>query len=1017
MENYVNLINFSHYSISNGLSTIDQIIDQAKKNNQNYASLTDLNTLSGIPEFYEKCLENNLKPIIGVTLSISDGEDYLGDVSLIAKNQAGFDNLKRIVSKLGEFKNSNFRSIQLEEILNSSKDLLLIEGGKNSIVYNVDTQEEYNSIFKKLNKSFGLSLLGTIQPNSDRKEGVQAAKMLMEAINKSAVVNQNNGTKRKNRVIFTNNNRFNNKEDYFLQMNKFHEFSYMKKSLDKAKETVPEESIVYKNDYNLNEEELVNSLKPFIDKLSGKGILLKPENIVHKLGEYSLFKDPEFPKLSEDQTLESIIAERWPVFIQNIPQEKQQMYLDRLNTEIETVNRMGFGDYFVITNEIAKSAQNSGQTTALRGSGASSLIVHVLGLSDIDPIRHDLMFGRFLNEARNEYPDLDVETSDNKEMLEILSEKYGSENSANLMSVDTLSKATSTFDFISQSLKRYASQDFEFQQKLNMSTNKVNESLKFFKKSNKQLSEILETNRFVKKIYNEDQLARKMINLSIGMEGQIRNRKISIGTAILSNRSIQETSSIVKNKNGTGSYIEVEKDYIQKMGHLKMDILSSVMLKKLNIAAKNSNINLAELAADLEDPKVYHFISKGLISHINQISSRFKLESEVNDNNPQGIGATMCKEIQPKNFQELAAIMALIRMGEEDSSGNKPEQYQKYIDGRNNPDSIVYKHPKLKDVLDETYGAIIFEEQIMKISQKIANFDDGEADILRSVIKKEKRDKIPAIKEKFINNAIKNNITKEVAADIFKDIEDKMGTYQFNKAHACVYATLAYQQMYLKVYHPAQFYDAHYSEDNKEIYKHELLNLGTYVRRPDINMSTDKPETLYTSHQGKNFLEVDFSLNKLLSQNVLSNIMSERDEFGYYDDIFEYCQRVLPIYTDCNLMSESIKTKQVQNQIETFKNDTIKLIKIGAFDKLTLVDNLNLLQHRSLFVENIDNIVEASLNSHLNMEVKINEPKDVLSNDEVEDFENNALPISPLEHFNKIARIKASKKKQSRKIS
>jgi DNA polymerase-3 subunit alpha len=1016
VKNYTNLINFSHYSVSSGLSTVDEIIKKAVDNKQKYASLTDINTLSGIPEFYEKCVKNNLKPIIGATISIKDNNEYIGDVTLIAKNQQGFDNIKRLVSKLGEFKNNILRTLELEELLKNSKDILLLEGGKNSIVYNINDQEDYNKVFSKLNNSFGLSLIGTIQPNSNKEESIETAQRLMKAINNSAVKNQSSGKIRKNRIIFTNNNRFQNKEEYFLQMNKFHEYSYLKKSLEKSKELVPEDTFIYKNDYYLNEEELNNSLKMFADKLEGKGFLISEENIVPKIGEYTLFKDPEFPKLSEDQNLDSIIEERLKDFKEKIPEEKRSIYLDRLKEEAEVINKMGFGDYFVISNEISKSAQFSGQTTAIRGSGAGSLIVHLLGLSDIDPIRHDLMFGRFLNEGRGEYPDLDIETSDNNEMLSLLKDTYGEENSANLVSYDTISKSNMTFNFVLNSLKRYATQDLEFQQKLNVADNKISKSLAYFTKSKKKLSEILETNHFIQKIYKEDKLARKIIDLSIKMEGQIRNRKISIGTAILSNKSIQNTSSIVKTESGVKSYIEVDKHYIQKMGHLKMDILSSVILKKLNLAAKNSNNELADLANDLEDPKVYHFLSKGLLSHINQISSRFKLESDVTEKNPQGIGATMCKEIQPKNFQELSAIMALIRMGEEDENGDKPEQYQKYLDGKINPESIVYKHPSLKDVLSETYGALIFEEQIMKISQKIANFNDSEADDLRSVIKKENKEAIPAIKEKFVANAIKNNISAEVAVDIFKDIEEKMGTYQFNKAHACVYATIAYQQMYLKVHHPAEFYEAHYDKDNVEIYKHELLNLGTFIKRPDINSSNDKAETVHLNNQGKKQLLLDFSLKDIINNNVLDNILQERKEFGFYDDIFEYCERILPIYTDCNLMSEGIKANKTKTQIETFKNDTIKLIKVGAFDDLKLTENNDLLYNRSLLVENIDTIVNASINSHIELDINIKEPQNILSNDEIENFENDTMPISPLEHYNKIVIIK-SKKKQSRKIS
>lgn len=1015
MENYIDLINFSQYSLGSGMLTTQQIVENAKNNNRNYASITDTNTLSGVPEFMELCNKENIKPIVGVTLSTKHNGNYIGEVTLISKNQEGFNSLKKKVASLGVFNNDLHRTIELKDILSDSKDLLMIEGGKNSIIQNTKTQEEYNEIFGLIKETFGRSLIGTIQPQIKKEKEVELAKKLMRAIVSTSKIC-------KTSIIFSNNNRFKEKSDYVFQMNKMHEFSYLSKRLEKTKEKLPD-GIIDKTDMFLPESYLLKRLSDY--KTNKTEPYFISSVIIEKIKSPEIFKEPVFPKLKDSGNLSDIIKEKWKTFKDTIPEDKKQVYYDRIKEEMALFNELNFSDYFVVSNGVANNAKKEGQTTLIRGSGAASLVVHMLGLSSIDPVEHDLMFGRFMNKGRVEVPDLDIETSHNLEMLGMLSVDYGKENTANLISFEGLKNAKATTSFVINAYRRYSDQSFDFQKKINRVENLLKDKLKWFVDTRGVKMPTLDKflnpsdptkdyNNWVKD-FNENKDFRKILEEALKIQGQIHNKKLSVGTVILSNDPVVNTFSTIKNPSEDGSkyIIEIDKNYIQKMGHLKMDVLSSKILYKLNETAKMVNFDINNLVKDMTDPKIYEEISKGNVSHINQIASRIRTEKELNENKrlKQGIGVLMCKEIKPRNYQELTAIMALIRMGEEDEDGEKPAEYKKYLEGRANQDNIVYKHPLLESVLKKTHGAIIFEEQIMRMSKVIANFNDTEADNLRSVIKKKDVEKFEKIKPIFIENAIKNNIDKKVAESIYSDIEGKMGQYQFNEAHACVYSAVAYQQMYMKLNYPAEFYACHYEKELLSIYEQEILSLGFFVQRPDINSSTNVEETITRISTNKKEQKImDFSLKNMISkEEVLQDILDERNNCGYFEDIIDYSERVIPIYTECNLMSFDMEKS---SKINIFKKDTIKLIETGAFDRCSIVESEDLGYIRSLMIENLDTIIEALKNPHIDQEINIKEPEKVLDLDYFIQKEDLMLVVSPLRMKKNMDKLREELKKK-----
>lgn len=996
----INLINYSSYSLGFGLLTVKEIVERSIKENISYASLTDYNTLSGIPEFVEECEKNNIMPLVGVTLSVSDDKKYLGDLVLIAINPKGYEELKLIVSELKTFKADTFNSVNIDKIIDICKNVIVIDGAKNSIAYR-NNKEDYISIYKKLQNSFTNKFLITIQPENNTEHLKEHVIKLMNIVFSNPIKRKNEDYI--NKVFFSNNNRFLTEKFYPFQARKAQEYSYLKSKIKKQKTKTIKE-VVDEKDHYFSQELFYKYLGKIKEKIENKdkNIILQDSSFIGIFEKINLWNDPHFPKLS-DGKLRELISENWKEYSKNIPKEKHPLYISRIREELEVIKKLDFEDYFLLMFDINKIAKELKQLTAIRGSAASSLILNIIGLSIIDPLKHDLMFSRFLNTGRKELPDIDFETSGNKQLLTTLKERYG--NVYALLKLISIDKYTVSINFVFESLRYYKGLSIEDEQVLNKKETLIKKTITDFLRGRERdisVTEMLNLSKGLKKLYDDDEYIKQILNYAMKMEGQYTNKSINIGSVIFADNKVMPSI-----ESETLSYIEATKLHIQKMGSLKMDIISSKILENLQSMENLTGYKLIDISNNLSVEKIYKEISNINVFGINQLGSGLRVENAEF----KGIGAQICKEALVTNFEELAVVSAVIR-----DYIKKPEQYFKFLEGKNNPEKIEYKHPLLKNALSETYGAFIYEEQIMLIAKDVGGFDDIKADLLRTGIKKEKKEILENLRPDFINGAISKGVDKNTAESIYQDLENRMGQYQFNKAHAYVYTMLSYQEMFYKINYPAEFYHV-YLQDKEKAYlvENEIVKMGYSVLRPDINVSDILPRTIILETKHGSQITLDLSLSKIIkNKNNLENIIEERNKYGFYENILDYIERVLPIYTGISLYSPKMNTVNNQKSISDFKNDLVNLINVGAFDKLNNEISQDFILKRNLFLFNVDSMIEGVLNVHKEIELNLLEPlKDnMLSIDHFIQKEKDILILSPIAILNKNKenKIKETKK-------
>lgn len=984
----INLINYSSYSFGFGMLTIKEIVQKSITEKRGYASLTDYNTLVGIPEFVEECEKNKIKPLIGVTLSVSEDKKYLGDLSLIAINEKGYEELKRIVTELKTFNVADFNSIQLDKLIEICKNVIVIDGAKNSIGYKLN-REEYIPIYKKLQESYKNKLVITIQPEKDIEHLKEHVKKMMNVVFSNTI--KRNDEDYNNKVFFSNNNRFLTEKYYPFQAKKAQDHSYLKTKL-KVKKLKTIKEVIDETDHFLSDELFYNYLGRIKERIEekNKNTILNESSFIGIFNSINLWNEPHFPKLSNAK-LGELIKQNWKEYSKDIPTEKHPIYIKRIKEELETIKKLGFEDYFLLISDINKIAKELNQKTAVRGSAAASLILNVIGISIIDPVKHNLMFSRFLNTGRHELPDIDFETSANKELLTTLKERYG--NVYALLKLNKIDKYTVSKNFVFESLRYYKGLSIEEEQNLNKREVLIDKAIKDFLKGRERdipMSEMLRLSKGLQNLYGSDDYVKQIINYAIKMEGQHVNKSINIGSVIFADNIVMP---IIENE--TLPYIEATKIHIQNIGSLKMDILSSKILENLQKLESLTGYSLNKISDDLSNKKVYEEFRNINLFGINQLGSGLKIEN----NTFKGIGAQICSETKISNFEELAVVCAVIR-----DYFKKPEQYVKFLEGKENPDKIEYKHPLLKKSLSETYGAFIYEEQIMLIAKDVAGFDDIKADLLRTGIKKEKKEIVDKLKPDFISGALANGVNEEIAYSIYQDLENRMGQYQFNKSHAYVYSILSYQEMFYKINYPAEYYHIHLNDKNNVyLVENEIVKMGYSVLRPDINVSEEIPRTIIQEIKNNSQVAIDLSLSRVIKNKaILDNIIKERQEYGFYEDILDYMERVLPIYTGISLFSPQMNVINNQKNISSFKQDLVNLITVGAFDKLNNELSNDFIFKRNIMLFNLDSMLDAVLNINKNIELNLLEPlkENILTPEQFIVKEKDILLISPISVLN-----------------
>ena len=892
----------SQYSICEGAIKIDNLKDFCKANKIQSVGISDTHNLSGALEFSENLSSIGTQPIIGTQI-LFKYKNFFGLIPLIAKDKDGYKNIIELSSKSYlDNDNLNDPHCNFDDLRANNDGIIVLSGSINCLIgklFNKGLSDEADNIYKILSETFIDNFYIEIQRHNDLNE------------KQFETFNLNLSKKYNLPIIATN-------EVYYLDRS-MHEAHDALMCIGQKTYINDTNRLKLSNQHYLkSSDEMKELFKDLPEALENNFIL------PYRCDYRPLPSKPILPNISsenknnnkilEKNSLEGLREKFKTIFEIDLEKlynnEKFKLYNDRLNHEIKIITEMNYAGYFLIVSDYIKWAKkNNIPVGPGRGSGAGSLVAWCLSITDIDPIKFNLIFERFLNPDRISMPDFDIDFCEEKRDLvfEYLTKKY-KDSVAHIITFGKL-KAR----MVIRDVGRVLGLPYGF-------IDSICKMIPFDPSRPLKLQECINVEPRLQKLIQEDKRVERLIELSLKLEGLNRNIATHAAGVVIADKKLTNTVPLYKDTSADFLLPSTQFDMYsaENAGLVKFDFLGLKTLTVIDrsqkiVNKKNPNFKIEKI--DYEDQKVYDLLSRGKTVGLFQLESSGMKDALIN--------------MKPNRLEDIIALVALYRPG----PMNNIPIYNECKHGKREPD---YLHPKLEVILKPTYGVIIYQEQVMQIAQELSGFTAGEADILRRAMGKKKRSELEKQKQRFIEGAYKNGISKEVSAGIFLKIEP-FAEYGFNKSHAAAYAVIAYQTAYLKNYYPHEFFAAsmsmELSNQNKlsEFYE-ELKRLNINVIRPDINTCFAD----FTSN-GKDFLYALGAI-KNVGYEAISNVVKERTENGKYKNISDFLNRVNP---------KNINKLQLEG-----------LVRAGAFDKI----NIN---RQSLF-NSIPNIILKSKNNFEN---------------------------------------------------
>jgi len=892
----------SQYSICEGAIKIDNLKDYCKTNRIQSVGISDTHNLSGVLEFSENLSSIGTQPIIGTQI-LFKYKNFIGLIPLIAKDKNGYKNIIELSSKSYlDNDNLNEPHCNFDDLITNNDGIIVLSGSINCIIgklFNKGLFEEVDNIYKKLSETFNENFYIEIQRHNDLNE------KQFETFN------------------------LNLSKEYNLPIIATNEVYYLDQSMHEAHDALMcIGQKTYINDSNrlkLSNQHYLKSSDEMIELFKDLPEALENNfRFPYRCDYRPLPSKPILPNISSENKNNNQILEKDSLYglkekfkaifeigfdkLDN--NEKFKKYLSRLNHEIKIISEMNYAGYFLIVSDYIKWAKkNNIPVGPGRGSGAGSLVAWCLSITDIDPIKFNLIFERFLNPDRISMPDFDVDFCEEKRDLvfEYLTTKY-KDSVAHIITFGKL-KAR----MVIRDVGRVLGLPYGF-------IDSICKMIPFDPSRPLKLQECINVEPRLQKLIQEDKRVERLIELSLKLEGLNRNVATHAAGVVIADKKLTNTVPLYKDTSADLLLPSTQFDMYsaENAGLVKFDFLGLKTLTVIDrsqkiVNKKNPNFKIEKI--DYEDQKVYELLSSGKTVGLFQLESSGMKDALTN--------------MKPNRLEDIIALVALYRPG----PMNNIPIYNECKHGKREPD---YLHPKLEEILKPTYGVIIYQEQVMQIAQALSGFTAGEADILRRAMGKKKRSELEKQKQRFIEGAYVKGISKDVAAGIFLKIEP-FAEYGFNKSHAAAYAVIAYQTAYLKTYYPHEFFAAsmsmELSNQNKlsEFYE-ELKRLNINIIRPDINTCFAD----FTSN-GKDFLYALGAI-KNVGYEAISNVVEERVKNGKYKNISDFINRVNP---------KNINKLQLEG-----------LVKAGAFDEIN--------NNRQSLFNSIPNIILKSKNNFEN---------------------------------------------------
>lgn len=822
--NYIPLNVKSGYSFLSSALRVEDIVNVSVNNQLDYASCIEDSNMHSFPILNSLCLENKINPIFGcnIRLKLAPEADEI-TISLIIKNEDGYKSLCEIINHEKTLEEINSNSSGLILVIPSLSNKHLID------LINNDENQFAKAIFN-LSKSFTDVFIGIEYYQKNDKEIVNKFRNFADTHNYK-------------KVLFSKH----------LYVNKNDALSLNILSSIKENQKIDSKDEINGPYYFLGNH-AVNTLYTK-DEINNTFEISKSINFTLTKKRGSLLQYP----FNSDLPIKKFL---YFLCLQNARERQislNQDYLTRLEYEIDVIDKMGYCSYFLIVQDYVNYAKKSNIPVGPgRGSAAGSLVSYLLGITEVNPIKYDLFFERFLNPERVTMPDIDIDIADyaRQDVIDYIYRKYGKNRMANIITFQNIGAK--------QSLR-------DIGRVFSINNSDINHICSLIKNSNMSLKQSIESSKDLSDLY-KDQYFKRIINLAMKIEGLPRQESLHAAGIILNQDDL--TQVLPTSTGPDGKLIsQFEASYLENLGFLKMDILGLRNLSIMSYCEKQIKSFFPYFSlnkVNYEDEKTFNIINAGLTQGI------FQLEGE-------GI-TNAAKKIKIQSFNDLVALLALYRPGPID---NIPL----YASRKNANQKVDYIHPLIEDILKPTFGIIIYQEQIMQIVQRISNFSLSEADLFRRAISKKDASKLEDLKKKFIDGALKNNIDLNSAENIFSLI-DKFANYGFNKSHSVSYALITYYLAYMKANYPTHFLSTmltfQSNADNKYAkFKHDFNLFQIKLTLPNINSSN-------LSYQAKdNQILLPLNAIKGLPTNICEAIIHERDTNSKYKSIEDFFVRTI----------------------------------------------------------------------------------------------------------------------------
>ena len=874
-KNFAHLHVHTEYSLLDGAARVKDLIEQTKNLGMDSVAITDHGTMFGIIDFYKNAVEIGVKPIIGCEFYLAqkshlDHEIVDGiknfHLVLLAENNEGYKNLVKLAS-LAATEGFYYRPRIDKELLRKYHDGLIAlsactagEIPKNILRDNfsraVELTKEYAEIFGKEN--FFLEL---------QNHGLEEEKKVRDALIKiSRELNIG--------LVATNDVHYVWRED-----SEFHDILLC---IQTNKIASDKKRLRFSSDdYFLKSPEEMRFL--FAETPDACENTLKIAERCNVTLEFGKLQLPAFPipaqYADEKNYLRELCREKISERYKIVTNEIQS----RLDYELGVIDKMGYDGYFLIVWDFINYAKkNKIPVGPGRGSAAGSIVAYILGITDLDPLKYNLLFERFLNPERVTMPDIDVDFCyiRREEVIEYVKKFYGEDRVAQIVTFGTLAAKAAIRDVV---------------RVLDIPYSEGSRIIKMIPAELKiTLEKALQTSPELKSEYNANPQVRRIIDLAKKLEGLPRHSSVHAAGIVISKNPLTDFVPVMLS--GNMLVTQYDKDKIEELGLLKMDFLGLRTLTIIDETLANirksrgEKTDLAKIP--LQDELTGKMISAGKTGAVFQMESAGMI--------------TMIRELKPQSFEDLIPTVALYRPGPLGSG-----MVEDFINGKHGEKKVEYLHPKLEPILKETFGVILYQEQVMQIVQKLAGFSLGQADLMRRAMGKKKPKIIMEQKENFLNGCLANGLEKNLAEKIF-ELLLHFADYGFNKSHSAAYALIAWQTAYLKAHYPAEFMSAMLSAvmDSDKVFSYVELSrkMGIKVLPPDINLSS--------SHFFVENGAIRFGLSaiKNLGEPAVDGVIKVRESEGKFKSLIDFCRRV---------DLKNFTAKAMEN-----------LVKCGAFDSI-----------------------------------------------------------------------------------